>query len=160
VKFLKLPVLVVVMLALIFANPLNSRVMTIGTALVHHVNVFRFYRLISAESSFRPWVKSRQDAVGLGQIRPATAQFIYIGHRDHFLWFPPYNLHLSALYLKYLLKRYHGNWSIALAAYNWGETNVDNRLRKTNTIYTATTDCRALFSDIPETRDYLQKILR
>jgi soluble lytic murein transglycosylase len=145
---------------LFFLNPLIMRVMTVGVAWGHHLNAGRFYRLIQAESSFRPWVRSHRDAVGLGQVRQETAYFIYVGHDERLLWFPPYNLHISALYLKYLLKRYHGNWSIALAAYNWGETNVDQRLRKMSVDYGPNTDCRAYFQDIPETRTYLNKILR
>jgi soluble lytic murein transglycosylase-like protein len=159
VSFLRFAFLTLALILLFFLNPLVARLMTAGTAVVQHVHVGRFYRLISAESSFRVWVRSDQNAIGLGQVQPGTARYVYVRHRDSLLWFPPYNLQISALYLKYLLKRYDNNWSLALAAYNWGETNVDQRLRRSRIHYDAHTDCRVLFSDIPETSKYLTRIL-
>jgi len=73
------------------------------------------------------------------------------------LFVPLYNLRLSARYLNYLRAKYQGNWSLTLAAYNWGETNVSRRIDTQN--IDAQKDYREHFRDIPETYNYIGKIL-
>jgi len=139
-------------------NPVTLRLATLGVAIYYKLNPARFYRLVSAESSFRSLAVSHQQAIGLGQIREGTAGYVNTSHKRGLLFFPFYNLKISAKYLNYLLARYNHNWSLALAAYNWGETNVDKRIRGrkidsvTNYVY--------LFYDIPETRNFITKIIR
>jgi soluble lytic murein transglycosylase-like protein len=64
---------------------------------------------------------------------------------------------LAAKYLNYLKKRYNDNWSLTLAAYNWGESNVNRRISSHQ--IEKDKDYRHLFSDIPETYNYINKIL-
>jgi len=149
--------LVLLVLLILLYNPVSIRIMTVGVAIWHGLDPVIFYRLIRTESSFRSFAVSDAQAIGLGQIRESTAQYIHKEHKRGLLFVPLYNLNLAAKYLKYLLKRYDGNWSLALAAYNWGETNVSSRFRKVS--IDPQKDYRSRFKDIPETYHYIGKIL-
>lgn len=127
------------------------------TALYYDLDTAIFYRMIRTESSFRSFAHSKQRAIGLGQIKESTAIYMNKKHRSGALFFPLYNLRISAHYIKYLQKKFNGNWSLVLAAYNWGETKVSARIR--NLAIDPEKNYRELFRDVPETYSYLQKIL-
>jgi len=93
----------------------------------------------------------------LGQIKESTAFYIHKDHKRGYLFLPVYNLKLAAKYLVYLKNRYNGNWSLTLAAYNWGESNVNRRLKGIE--IEKDKDYSSLFRDIPETYSYITKIL-
>ncbi|MBN1857612.1 lytic transglycosylase domain-containing protein [Candidatus Bipolaricaulota bacterium] len=84
--------------------------------------------VIHAESRFRPNAVSSAGAQGLMQIMPATGTWIAeqigvdvpIGLED-----PDTNIRLGTWYLSYLLDRYGGDLTTALAAYNAGPSAVD-----------------------------------
>jgi len=154
--FIVLAVLVLALVILLY-NPISVRVMTVGVAVWHGIDPVIFYRLIRAESSFRSFAVSHRSAIGLGQIRESTAFFIHEKHKRGMLFVPLYNLRLSAKYLKYLKQRFNGNWSLALAAYNWGETKVARRMNGTR--IKPGEDYRDRFRDVPETYAYINKIL-
>lgn len=153
---LSLLVLLLLLLILLY-NPVSVRVMTIGVAIWHGIDPVIFYRLIRVESNFRSFAVSPASAIGLGQIRESTAQYIHVKHRRGMLFVPLYNLRLSAMYIKYLHGQFEGNWSLILAAYNWGETNVSRRMRGIPIEPNA--DYRHRFKDIPETYNYINKIM-
>lgn len=93
-----------------------------------------------AESNFRADAVSRCGAQGIMQLMPATAKGL--GVKDAFD--PEQNIMGGAKYISTLLKRYDGNTSLALAAYNAGSGNV------------------AKYGGIPpfkETQNYVKKIL-
>ena len=150
-------VLVILAIIVLFYNPVSLRLMTLGYAIYYKLDPIRFYKLVEAESSFRSFAVSRQQAIGLGQVREDTAFYMNISHKRGLLFVPFYNLKISAQYLRYLLGRYHDNWSLVLAAYNWGETKVDKRIKgikinsAENYVY--------LFNDIPETRKFISKVI-
>jgi hypothetical protein len=61
----------------------------------------------------------------------------------------------SARYLKFLANRYGGNWELAMAAYNSGEANVDNAIRRAGV-----NNYWAAYPYLPkETRNYVPNIL-
>ena len=146
-------------LIILLYNPLSARLMTIITARKHGLDRELFYRLISVESSFRSLAYSRSRAIGLGQVQRKTAEYIYPNYFPGILWFPPTNLHISAIYLKYLLNKYRGNVSLSLAAYNWGETNVDRKLRSENITIDSEENYRYLFRNVPETYVFIKNVL-
>jgi soluble lytic murein transglycosylase len=85
--------------------------------------------VIYRESKFRDQT-SQAGAKGLMQILPSTAD--YIAHKSGGTEFeqgdlatPQINISYGSWYLRYLLDRYDGNKIAAVAAYNAGETKVD-----------------------------------
>jgi soluble lytic murein transglycosylase len=86
--------------------------------------------VIYAESHFRDGQVSSAGALGLMQLTPQTAR--YIARKSGGTAFvvddlatPQVNIAYGAYYLRYLLQRYGDNETLALAAYNAGEGNVD-----------------------------------
>lgn len=77
--------------------------------------------MISVESHGDPAAVSRAGAQGLMQLMPDTA--LTYGVVDAFD--PQENVSGGCRYMQYLLKRYHDNLSLALAAYNAGPGQVD-----------------------------------
>lgn len=92
------------------------------------------------ESAFRPCAVSNKGAMGLMQLMPATAEQFQV--TDPFD--PVQNVQSGAKYLKQLIDRFGGDLKLALAAYNAGPERIEG-----NTI-----------PDIPETRNYVQQILK
>jgi soluble lytic murein transglycosylase len=84
--------------------------------------------VIYQESKFRPRT-SPAGAEGLMQILPSTAKFIArrtggTAFVPSDLGTPQVNIAYGSYYLRYLIDRYGGNKTLAIAAYNAGETNV------------------------------------
>jgi soluble lytic murein transglycosylase-like protein len=96
--------------------------------------------VIDKESGYRPCVVSKQGAMGLMQLMPATAA--EFGVKNPFD--PVENLDAGARLLKKLIQRYGGDLALALGAYNAGPSRVDSA---------------AGIPKIPETIDYVTSIL-
>ncbi|MDR2946816.1 MAG: transglycosylase SLT domain-containing protein [Candidatus Adiutrix sp.] len=81
--------------------------------------------LAVAESDLRPWVSSPAGALGLWQFMPSTARHFGLTVSDKVdqRQLPENILKAAAGYLKELHGRF-GNWALALAAYNGGESRV------------------------------------
>ena len=116
--------------------------------------------VIFAESRFRDQT-SPTGAKGLMQIQPATARFIAqrsggtaFELRD--LGTPQINIAYGSWYLRYLLDRYDGNETLAIAAYNGGETNVDRWLAEAGRRGQALGREQIPFT---ETREYVARVL-
>jgi hypothetical protein len=84
----------------------------------HHL----FHALITQESNWNPYAKSRKGARGLTQIMPQTGLSQCGLNRDG-LYNPDLNLRCGAFYLSKLLRRFN-DVELALAAYNSGENRV------------------------------------
>ncbi len=87
--------------------------------------------LAEVESSFDAKAKSPAGAAGLFQLMPITARSLDLSVgllRDDRLH-PEKNARAAAHYLRQLHKRF-GDWRVALAAYNAGESRVAGLLRK------------------------------
>jgi hypothetical protein len=79
------------------------------------------HAVIKQESKYDPRAVSYVGAEGLMQMMPATAK--RFGLKDPFD--PVANVQAGTKYLKWLLKRFDGDVSLALAGYNAGEGSVD-----------------------------------
>jgi len=79
------------------------------------------HSVVSAESAYQSDAVSHAGAEGLMQLMPTTAADL--GVKDSFD--PQQNLLGGSRYLKQLLNKYDGDLDHALAAYNWGQGNVD-----------------------------------
>ena len=77
--------------------------------------------VIEVESSRKPNAVSHDGALGLMQLLPRTATFLGV----HNPFNPLQNVAGGTKYLQYLLRHYHHNVSLALAAYNQGPSVVD-----------------------------------
>ncbi|MBC8001236.1 MAG: lytic transglycosylase domain-containing protein [Opitutaceae bacterium] len=83
-----------------------------------------------AESSFDPSARSPAGAAGLFQLMPLTAKSLDLSlwPRDQ-RYQPEKNARAAARYLRQLHDRF-GDWRLALAAYNAGESRVADLLKK------------------------------
>jgi len=116
--------------------------------------------VIYAETKFQPR-DSAAGAVGLMQVMPQTA--LYLAHRSGATTFttadltnPRVNIAYGSYYLRYLLDEYHGNRTLALAAYNGGESNVDQWVAQAKADGESLTVVDIPF---PETRAYVTRVL-
>jgi soluble lytic murein transglycosylase len=161
-----------IVVALLLALPLAKRaVNALGLPLQYssvirqeasakHLDPALVAAVIYAETKFDPRTSSA-GAVGLMQLLPQTATFL--AKRSGATTFttadlatPEVNIAYGSYYLRYLLNEYHGDTVLALAAYNGGETNVNNWVRS------AHADGQGFrVGDIPfpETRAYVQRVL-
>jgi soluble lytic murein transglycosylase len=116
--------------------------------------------MIYQESKFQDRTSSA-GAKGLMQILPGTAQFI--AHKSGGTAFelrdlgtPQINIAYGSWYLRYLIDRYDGNVTLAVAAYNAGESNVDKWVKRAggDRSFDPSTDI-----PFPETRHYVASVI-
>jgi peptidoglycan lytic transglycosylase len=115
--------------------------------------------VIYQESKFRDRTSSA-GAKGYMQLLPGTAEFI--AHKSGGTRFelqdlgtPQINIAYGSWYLRYLIERYNGNKTLAVAAYNAGEDNVDKWVTAAGGAdkFDANRDI-----PFPETRAYVQGV--
>ena len=111
-----------------------ARANKIDPALVHAV--------ISAESGYNPFARSRSGAAGLMQLMPATAK----RYGAHNRLDPAQNIEAGVRYLRALMNLFDNDLKLTLAAYNAGENAV---IRAGNRI-----------PPYPETMNYVPLVLK
>jgi soluble lytic murein transglycosylase-like protein len=106
----------------------------------HHVDADLILAVIMAESQFNPNARSKKGAKGLMQLMPVTANALEVDN----IFCPQENVDAGVRHLRWLLDRFDGNLTMALAAYNAGTQNV---LRHDGV------------PPYPETRAYVRRVL-
>jgi peptidoglycan lytic transglycosylase len=110
------------------------------------------HAVIWQESKYKPSAESHAGAQGLMQLMPAAAQRFGCEDRND----AAANVTAGTKYLRWLLKRFDGNVTLALAAYNAGEGNVDRWISDAKAHARALTVTAIPYS---ETRAYVQRVL-
>ncbi len=97
-----------------YAKPIQdaARATRLEPALIHAV--------ISAESGYNPFARSRKGAAGLMQLMPDTAKRYGVTNRLD----PAQNIGGGARYLRDLIRIFKNDLQLAIAAYNAGENAV------------------------------------
>lgn len=130
-----------------FSSPLPAGARTAYDPLIreiaerYNVEYALVKAVIKAESDFNRLAVSSKGALGLMQLMPATAAQHQV--RDVFL--PRDNIAGGVRHLRMLLDRYGGNLPLSIAAYNAGTRRVEEA---------------GGVPPIPETREYLARVLR
>ena len=102
-------------------TPGDLREMLTKAGADHNLDVDLLASVVKAESDGNARAASRAGAQGLMQLMPGTAAGL--GVKDSYQ--PEENVRGGSTYLDFLLKRYHDNLGLALAAYNAGPEAVD-----------------------------------
>ena len=97
-----------------YAKPIQdaAKATRLDAALIHAV--------ISAESGYNPFARSRKGAAGLMQLMPETAKRYGVKNRLD----PAQNISGGARYLRDLIRMFNNDVQLAVAAYNAGESAV------------------------------------
>ena len=111
----------------LFVSPLDTVVASLEPALL--------FAVAYQESRFDPRARSRSDALGLMQLKLATARDVARWAREPrpgeaALFEPETNVRYGARYLTRLLHRFDGSVAAALSAYNAGPGSLSSRWRE------------------------------
>ena len=131
--------------------PLEYEHIVTGHAQNYDLDTALLAAVIYRESKFEADAESSSGAIGLMQLLPDTAKGIALNtggarFRVQDLYDPEINVRYGSFYLRRLLRKYEDT-SLALAAYNAGQANVDGWIAEGEGI------------PFPETREYVDEVL-
>ncbi len=114
--------------------------------------------LMKQESAFERDILSYAGAAGLMQLMPTTALDLESKIQQRELFDPEANIKLGTRYIAGLVKKFDGNFALALAGYNAGPTRAQKWKNDANSKW----DMLEFIEGIsyPETREYVMSILR
>lgn len=106
-----------------FSGNINLNAVIGEAAKVNGVDEALVQSVIKVESNYDSTSTSSRGAMGLMQLMPGTARDMGVQNP----YDPVENIRAGVRYLKMLLNRYEGNVPRALAAYNWGMGNLEQK---------------------------------
>lgn len=128
----------------------------------YNIDPYLVLAIIKAESGFDNEVTSSKEAKGLMQIIDSTAEELYdddfFNFSSEYLYDEELNITLGTKYLGKLIKKYNGNYYLAIIAYNAGMGNVDKWVKE-GVVSNNLNDI--VNNNIPfkETKNYLKKVI-
>lgn len=114
-----------------------------------------FVEQIQQESQFNPQAKSHAGAMGLGQLMPETARELGVKNPYN----PEENLRGAATYLQQNLRRFDGDYRLALAAYNAGPGTVQKTAKSRQLAGLPVFNPKGAIPPFAETQTYVGRIL-
>lgn len=145
-----------------FVFPLKHFDIIKEEAAKNNIDPYLILAIIKAESGFDRNVTSSKQAKGLMQIMDSTAEEMNqdenLDLNEESIYNENINIALGCKYLASLIKRYNGNYYLAVISYNAGMGNVDKWLKE-GIIDSELDDI--VNNNIPfkETKDYLKKVI-
>lgn len=146
----------------IFVFPLKHFDIIKKEAVKNNIDPYLVLAVIKTESGFKKDITSPKQARGLMQIMDSTAedvnQELSLNIDGDNIYDENVNISLGCKYLSSLIKKYNGNYYLAIIAYNAGMGNVDNWI-KNGLIPNDLDD--SVNNNIPykETKRYLKKVI-
>ncbi len=123
------------------------------------IDPYLILSIIKNESNFNIYVNSSKNAKGLMQIMMSTAKDINIMDVDsESIYDIETNIALGCSYFASLVKRYNGNYYLAICAYNAGMGNVDKWIENGN-ISNRLDIASNVNIPFSETKKYLKKVI-
>ncbi|WP_040952688.1 lytic transglycosylase domain-containing protein [Gorillibacterium massiliense] len=116
--------------------PIHYQDEILAASKLHHVDPILVAAIIRVESNYRPNSESKKGAIGIMQIMPETANWLFSidsslqKYRNNDLTDPKFNIKLGTIYLNYLNDRFDGNRPVVIAAYNAGQGKVSKWLEE------------------------------
>lgn len=143
-----------------FIYPVNylDNVVTANKENNTKVDPYLILSIIKTESGFNEKAVSSKNAKGLMQIMDSTANDVDSSSSDKDLHDASTNIKLGTLYFSNLIKKYSGNYLLAICAYNAGMGKVDSWIEN------GTIDDNFNEQDISkipykETKNYVSKVI-
>ena len=128
---------------------------------MYGVDQYLVYSIIRSESNYTKNAVSNKGAIGLMQIMPDTGSWVaeklkLENFTSEDLFDTEKNIMIGVWYFKYLLDKFDGEISLAVAAYNAGPTNVNKWLSQKE--YSENGD-KLNVIPFEETRKYEEKVM-
>ena len=129
-----------------------------------NIDPYLILAIIKTESGFNEKAVSGKNAKGLMQIKDTTAKDVAKDNQnttsfDYDLHNVDTNIKLGILYFNSLVKKYDGNYYLAICAYNAGMGNVDKWLNQ-NIVDANLNNAKENNIPFKETKKYLQKVVK
>lgn len=126
------------------------------------IDPYLILSMIRVESGFNTNAISSKEAKGLMQVKESTYEDVKSSFENRNeeidIFDPETNIKVGIAYFQKLIRRYNGNYYIALLAYNGGMGNVDTWIRKGIIPKDLDTE---IVPEVPfnETKNYLKKVI-
>lgn len=146
-----------------FVYPLTHFSIVKEAASENSLDPYLILAIIKTESGFNENAKSNKDAKGLMQMLDSTANEVndninIVDSVDDNIYDADVNIKLGCKYFSNLVKRYDGNYYLAICAYNAGMGNVDKWLEN-GYIEKNLDEYKNVNLPFEETSKYLEKVI-